>query len=149
MDKGWMGMRASDDDRVEVAGQLREAAAEGRLTMDELSERIGEAMASRTYSELHRCLRELPNYESYRPWQKLHRSDAQVVRHKRRGFGLGIVVPLVVGIFGLIVLTWLSGAVGSLMFFPALIIVPIRIMLDIFLVVILFRVLRFFLHLRS
>lgn len=145
-----MGMRASDQDRVDVANLLREAAAEGRLAMDELSERIGEAMASKTYSDLHRCLRELPSYESYRPWQKVLASDvhAATPRHERRSFARGVLVPLAVGVLGLIILSGLTGAVGTFVMLPGLIVLPIRVMLDILFIVLIFRLLRFFIHLR-
>jgi len=47
-------LRASDADREQTADMLRRAAGEGRLTMDELDERLQSAYASRTRSELER-----------------------------------------------------------------------------------------------
>lgn len=139
MDKGWMGIRASDEDRADVANLLREAAAEGRLTMDELSERIGEVMASKTYADLHQCLRELPSYESYKPWHKIIVSDAQVVSQstgRRRG-GMGLVVPVAIGMVAFMVLSALSGLVASFILFP------VQIILYVVLLMIVFRMLRF------
>jgi hypothetical protein len=53
-------MRAADSDRERVAEQLREAAGHGRLTMDELEERLERAYAARTYAELALLTRDLP-----------------------------------------------------------------------------------------
>lgn len=53
-------MRASDTDRELVADRLREAAGHGRLTMDELDERLELAYAAKTYAELEPLTRDLP-----------------------------------------------------------------------------------------
>ena len=53
-------MRASDADRERVAGILRDAYAEGRLTAVEHEERLTEAYAATTYGELAPVLRDLP-----------------------------------------------------------------------------------------
>lgn len=45
-------MRASDADREAVVEQLREAAAEGRIDLDELDTRLGQALAAKTRDEL-------------------------------------------------------------------------------------------------
>jgi hypothetical protein len=45
-------LRASDADRERVADQLREAAVDGRITMDELDQRIARAYTSVTRAEL-------------------------------------------------------------------------------------------------
>nr|WSW67560.1 DUF1707 domain-containing protein [Streptomyces sp. NBC_00995] len=45
-------MRASDADREAVVEQLREAAAEGRIDLEELDERLGLALTARTHAEL-------------------------------------------------------------------------------------------------
>ena len=53
-------LRASDADRERVAQLLRDSAAEGRLDMDELDERLDTAYAARTFGELHGLTRDLP-----------------------------------------------------------------------------------------
>lgn len=53
-------MRASDTDRERVAEQLREAAGHGRLTMEELEERLEGAYSAKTYAELEPLTRDLP-----------------------------------------------------------------------------------------
>ena len=53
-------MRASDADRERVAGILRDAYVEGRLTAVEHEERLSEAYRATTYGELVPVLRDLP-----------------------------------------------------------------------------------------
>lgn len=53
-------MRASDADRDRIAGVLRDAHAEGRLSQDELLERIESAYTARTYRDLDRLVSDLP-----------------------------------------------------------------------------------------
>ena len=53
-------MRASDADRERASELLREHAVAGRLSMDELGDRLERAYAGRTYGELHLLLSDLP-----------------------------------------------------------------------------------------
>ena len=53
-------MRVSDSDRERAADVLREAAGHGRITMDELVERLELAYAARTYADLAALTRDLP-----------------------------------------------------------------------------------------
>jgi hypothetical protein len=54
------GVLASDAERERVALVLRDAAAEGRLTLEELSDRVATAYAARTSTELDALTRDLP-----------------------------------------------------------------------------------------
>jgi Domain of unknown function (DUF1707) len=61
-------LRASDADRERVANVLREAAGDGRLTMDELDERLDAVYAAKTYAELEPITHDLPeNSAGYAP----------------------------------------------------------------------------------
>ncbi|MGD0243942.1 MAG: DUF1707 domain-containing protein [Streptosporangiaceae bacterium] len=53
-------LRASHDDRDRVVELLRVSAGDGRLTADELDERLEQAMTARTYGELARLVADLP-----------------------------------------------------------------------------------------
>ncbi len=53
-------LRAGDSDRDAVAEQLREAHAEGRLTLEELEERLGKTYAARTFADLTPLTADLP-----------------------------------------------------------------------------------------
>jgi hypothetical protein len=54
-------LRASHTDRDEVVEQLRVAAGDGRLTPEELDERLGAALTARTYGELAALTADLPS----------------------------------------------------------------------------------------
>ena len=53
-------MRASHEDRDRVVDVLRVAAGDGRLTADELDERVERALTARTYGELAALTADLP-----------------------------------------------------------------------------------------
>src|SRR5215470_6350316 len=53
-------LRASDADRDRVADALREHYAAGRLSADELGERLTTALSARTLGELNGVLTDLP-----------------------------------------------------------------------------------------
>jgi hypothetical protein len=53
-------LRASDHDRDRVAEVLRQAAGDGRLTLDELEDRLTAVYAAKTYGELEPITRDLP-----------------------------------------------------------------------------------------
>ena len=53
-------MRVSDSDRERAADVLREAASHGRITMDELDERLELSYAAKTYADLAAVTRDLP-----------------------------------------------------------------------------------------
>lgn len=54
-------LRVSHEDRDQVVEQLRVAAGDGRLTADELDERLEKALNARTYGELDLLLADLPS----------------------------------------------------------------------------------------
>src|ERR1700722_8839898 len=53
-------LRASHEDRDRVVELLRVSAGDGRLTGDELDERLELAMTARTYGELAKLVADLP-----------------------------------------------------------------------------------------
>jgi hypothetical protein len=65
-DAGWdcprrdPSLRVSDAEREEVATLLRDHAAEGRLTPEELDERLEHALSARTGAELDALMADLP-----------------------------------------------------------------------------------------
>src|SRR3954454_16154460 len=60
-------LRASDHERELAVARLRDASAEGRLTLDELMERSETAYTARTHGELVRVTADLPEQPSPRP----------------------------------------------------------------------------------
>lgn len=53
-------LRASDGERERIAEQLCDAAAEGRIAMEEFEERLDAACRARTHGELEPLVRDLP-----------------------------------------------------------------------------------------
>jgi hypothetical protein len=53
-------LRVSDADREQAAEVLRQAAGDGRLTLDELDERLTTAYAAKTYADLESVTSDLP-----------------------------------------------------------------------------------------
>jgi uncharacterized protein DUF1707/cell wall-active antibiotic response 4TMS protein YvqF len=53
-------IRASDAERERIVKLLREASAEGRLTLEEFAERMASAYEARTHGELEELTRDLP-----------------------------------------------------------------------------------------
>jgi uncharacterized protein DUF1707 len=76
---------ASDAEREQAVVRLRDASAEGRLTLDELAARTGSAYAARTHGELVAVTADLPAAQT-----------GQAVRKRRRlpGLVLGIFSPV-------------------------------------------------------
>ena len=53
-------VRVGDADREAVTAQLREHYADGRLTLEELNERLDQAFAAKTKADLNTVMRDLP-----------------------------------------------------------------------------------------
>jgi hypothetical protein len=92
---------------------LQEHCAQGRLTVDEFSERTSEALASRTEADLGRVLRELPPLPPLPPPVRRLRTKAQ------RDFGLHAATYALINVF--LIVVWLMGGRGY--FWPAWVLV--------------------------
>lgn len=53
-------LRVGDADREATAAQLREHYADGRLTLEELNERLDQTFAAKTKADLNTVMRDLP-----------------------------------------------------------------------------------------
>lgn len=60
-------MRISDSDRDRAAAQLRDCYAEGRLTSEELDERVTAALNAQTAGDLRRVMADLPIVPAAQP----------------------------------------------------------------------------------
>jgi DUF1707 SHOCT-like domain len=97
-------LRASDADREQVAERLRYAMAEGRLSGDELEQRLEALYAARTYGELDVVLVDLPvNRSLGRPRVRLGRL-----------FGAVSAVALVLVVLGVLAIVRGRAAVAVL-----------------------------------
>ena len=108
------GIRAADEDRERVAGELREHMLAGRLRPEEFEDRVGRAYDATTRGELEALKDDLPmSPEAARA--ELTRRRAYLRRRLLREGGGGLTVSLVC------VAIWVSnGASGS--FWPGFVI---------------------------
>lgn len=68
----WTALRISDSDRDQISGVLSQHAAEGRLTMDELDQRIGVLYAAKTRAQAAAVVADLPALPAARPPHHVH-----------------------------------------------------------------------------
>ena len=62
-----IGQRASDDDRMRVVAELERHTADGRLSLDEFSDRVDQVYRAATHDELARITGDLPRPDPPRP----------------------------------------------------------------------------------
>jgi hypothetical protein len=60
-------IRASDAEREQSVARLRDASVEGRLTLEEFTERMTSAYDARTHAELEQLVRDLPEQATAAP----------------------------------------------------------------------------------
>ena len=77
-------IRASDGDREAVAARLNEAAGDGRLTLQEFSERLDRAYAARTHGDLAPLTADLPALDPVRGPDRLRRVMLGIFWDSRR-----------------------------------------------------------------
>ncbi len=106
---GPLEVRASDSDRETVVDELRQHHAVGRLTLEELEERVGTAYQARTAGELAQVLSDLPPPPPPAP---PHPTLGQRLR-PRLGYGIGATLLSAVIAVGLV-----GGVLGHWHFFP-------------------------------
>jgi uncharacterized protein DUF1707 len=102
-------MRTSDAERQHVSEFLRDACADGRLTPEELEDRLDALFASRTVGDLAALVRDLPGGASVIPGRRIRattRRPAPPPLPVRRARGLPAAAPvgallLVVAVGGL------------------------------------------------
>jgi Domain of unknown function (DUF1707) len=85
-------IRASDSDREQVAERLQRATVEGRLSADELEDRLEALHASRTYGELDPLVADLP----------VSRSPARVRTGVPRWVGAAGAATLLLAVLGVL-----------------------------------------------
>jgi hypothetical protein len=78
---------ASDDDRIQVAQLLSEAASHGRLTLDEYEARLTKAYGAVGYDELERLTYDLPEAMEYRRGKSKPAPSTMLMAILRRLFG--------------------------------------------------------------
>ena len=110
--QGAGGYRVGDADRNRTADLLREAHVAGYLTLEELDERLGTALAARTRGELDRLAADLPP-----EWRAGQEGGRRPAPRQRQAFPpeAAWLLPLVVVVAALLVLAVMT---RGFFFFP-------------------------------
>ncbi len=119
-----LDLRVSDQERDRAAQELREHFAAGRISQDELNERVHAAYAARTQQQLRALLSDLPALPATP--QQLRTELAERRQHLRRRLlqeAGGAAAPFVI----CVVIWAASGAQGG--FWPAFVAIPLILML--------------------
>lgn len=96
-------LRIGDAEREHVREILQQHTTEGRLTLDELSDRLGEVYAARTAADLEHPLRQLP------PLPEASAARVPAERIERWRSGAWMIVPVVVAI---LLVVWATTGAG-------------------------------------
>jgi hypothetical protein len=106
--QGAGGYRAGDADRNRIADLLKEAHAVGYLTLEEVDERLGIALAARTRGELDRLVADLP--PEWRAGQERGQRPVGPPAHPRPPLPAEAVwlVPVAIVVTGVILLALLT-----------------------------------------
>ena len=112
MDRMWprLDLRVGDADRQQVVAELQRHYIEGRLTSDELGERVAQATSSRTFADLAATLADLP------PPKEAPHKRASAWATSVLGMPLGTLL-IVLGVLTILVLTVVQQT-GHIAFFP-------------------------------
>jgi len=124
-------IRVSDADRERVTARLREHFAEGRLTSDELDERITATLSAKTFGDLRAVLADLPEPgtvapESWRQPPTRATRGGYPYRHRPRVLPLLLIVLIfalvlpgaglaLFTVFKLMLLVWLGFCLAGIL----------------------------------
>ena len=126
-------IRVSDADRDHVAGRLRDHFAQGRLTPDELDERLSAALSAKTVGDLRQVMVDLPEpapvapRAGYRsqwagppPWVARRYHRPRVLPVLLLALFAAMLVPsggwVLFALFRVVLLVWLVSCVGGIVF---------------------------------
>ncbi|WP_020662694.1 DUF1707 SHOCT-like domain-containing protein [Amycolatopsis benzoatilytica] len=107
-------LRASDSDRERVAETVQAAGSEGRLTLEEVEDRLSAVYAARYTDELRELTVDLPRPAPSRPRGGWPLTRSALREHPALRVHLGIVVLLAT----LLIVRWAIG--GAMFFWPAM-----------------------------
>jgi hypothetical protein len=106
-------LRAGDSDRQAVVAELQRHYVDGRLSSEELSERVAKALQSRTFGELAALLNDLPTLAAH---TELEPAQATDWKSQLLSPPFGAVMILI----GVLALLWMfvAASAGHWGFFP-------------------------------
>jgi hypothetical protein len=107
--RGHGGLRASRADREQAIDLLKAAFVAGRLTKDELAMRVGQVLASRTYTDLAALTADIPAAPARPKHARAHgrASGNHTARDVAIGLGLGLIIAAAIVLGGLLQYTLL------------------------------------------
>jgi hypothetical protein len=119
-------IRISDADRERVTAKLREHYAEGRLSSDELEERISAALSAKTVGDLRRVMADLPDDAAAplppQDWRAAPRAayNGPVFRRGPRILPIALIVHggagwLFFGLLNIVLLAWLTACLVGIL----------------------------------
>ncbi len=112
-------LRASDADRDRVAAVLRQHCSAGRLTFEELSERLGQVYEARTLDQLYSLTNDMPDPEPHPHVGEYLPRLRPVVPARRRALGVDAATYAVIS--AVLVAVW--AVTGGGYFWPIWLIV--------------------------
>jgi hypothetical protein len=104
-------IRVSDADRDHVTARMRDHFAQGRLTPDELDERLSAALSAKTVGDLRRIMADLPEPAPVAPRAAYHSQWAGPPPWVARRGGW-----LLFAFFRVFLLVWLVSCLGGIVF---------------------------------
>lgn len=87
-------VRASDEDRQRVIGDLERHTQAGRLTLDEFADRCDSVLAARTLADLRAATRDLPAL----PAVQAPAAGSETDRHLLWAFALAMLAVVLLGV---------------------------------------------------
>jgi hypothetical protein len=103
-------LRVGDDDRQTVVAELQRHFVDGRLTSDELGQRVDEALHAKTFGDLAVLLTDLPILPSVAPSTSLEQIEP--VDHDVPHFGFGPPLGAILVLIGIVSILWMFAMPG-------------------------------------
>jgi hypothetical protein len=114
-------LRVGDSDRKAVVDELQRHYIEGRLTSEELGERVSHALGARTFGDLADLLTDLPTLQDPSPAEVTHPEfESYDQAHWQSSQFSGPPIGMIVMLIGIIVMVMVFavGTRGIPLFFP-------------------------------
>jgi hypothetical protein len=100
-----------DDDRQTVVAELQRHFIDGRLTSDELEQRVEDALHARTFADLAVLLTDLPTLPSQAPATSLEPSEP--VEYDSPHFSFGPPLGAILVLVGIVTMLWMFAMPGG------------------------------------
>jgi hypothetical protein len=106
-------MRASDGDREKIASRLRDAHAEGRLSIEEFNDRLDALYQAQTYGEIEPLVRDIPVMRTHQTPEIVKATNAPPTPKRQDGKALRVMWTIWACAVSLNVMIWLLVSLGN------------------------------------